>query len=448
MALTFPAVTTRSSLGIGLAGFGTVGSGVWNALERNGDLITGRTGGDVCLHVSRILVRDPAKARATTSEVPGEMFTTDWKALVADPKVDVVVELIGGTTDAFDIVAAALRAGKPVVTGNKALLAERGVELFQISRETDTPIHFEAAVAGGIPIIRTVQDSFIGNRIHSFSGIINGTSNYILGRMTDAGLSFEDALGEAQSLGYAEADPTLDVNGWDAAHKAILLATLAYGFAIDPSLIHVSGIEQVKPADIQFAKRLGYVVKLLAVIREHEDGTVELRVQPSFVANTNILASVHGVFNAVAVNGDTAGESLFYGRGAGQDPTASSVVADLVEAARSLRRSGSHRGFLPYSDSGRILPVGETSTAYYVRFDVTDRPGVIAEIAKILADHRIGISGTHSPVNPSDPDADFVDMVFLLHTCPFGKLQAALEEVSALDCINSEPVVFRIESLG
>ena len=447
-ALTFPAVTTCTSLGIGLAGFGTVGSGVWNALERNGDLITGRTGGDVSLAVSRILVRDPAKARATTSEVPADLFTTDWKALVADPKVDIVVELIGGTTDAFDIVAAALRAGKPVVTGNKALLAERGVELFAISRETDTPIHFEAAVAGGIPIIRTVQDSFVGNRIHSFSGIINGTSNYILGRMTDAGLTFEDALGEAQALGYAEADPTLDVNGWDAAHKAILLATLAYGFAIDPALIHVSGIEQVKPADIQFAKRLGYVVKLLAVIREHEDGTVELRVQPSFVANTNILASVHGVFNAVAVHGDTAGESLFYGRGAGQDPTASSVVADLVEAARSLRRVGSHRGFLPSSDSGRILPVGETSTAYYVRFDVTDRPGVIAEIARVLAEHRIGISGTHSPVNPADPDAEFVDMVFLLHSCPFGKLQAALAEVSALDCINSEPVVFRIESLG
>lgn len=448
MPLTFPAVTTSTSLGIGLAGFGTVGSGVWNVLERNGDLITGRTGGDVRLHVSRILVRDPAKARATTSEVPAGLFTTDWQALVADPAVDIVVELIGGTTAAFDIVAAALRAGKPVVTGNKALLAERGVELFAISRETDTPIHFEAAVAGGIPIIRTLQDSFVGNRIHSFSGIINGTSNYILGRMTDAGLSFEDALAEAQSLGYAEADPTLDVNGWDAAHKAILLATLAYGFAIDPTSIHVSGIEQVKPMDIQFANRMGYVVKLLAIIREHKDGTVELRVQPSFVAKSNILASVHGVFNAVAVHGDSAGESLFYGRGAGQDPTASSVVADLVEAARSLRRVGSHRGFLPYSDSGRILPVGETSTAYYVRFDVTDRPGVVAEIARVLAEHRVGISGTHSPVNPSDPDADFVDMVFQLHTCPFGTLQNALEEISKLDCINSEPVVFRIESLS
>ncbi len=441
-------VTACSSLGIGLAGFGTVGSGVWNTLARNGDLITDRTGGGVRMHVAKILVRDPAKTRAAKGDVPPELFTTDWSALVADPAVDIVVELIGGTTDAFEIVAAALRAGKPVVTGNKALLAERGVELFALSRETDTPIHFEAAVAGGIPIIRTVQDSFIGNRIQSCVGIINGTSNYILGRMTDAGLTFEDALAEAQALGYAEADPALDVNGWDAAHKAILLATLAYGFPIDPSAVHVSGIEQVRPTDIRFAKSLGYVLKLLAVIREHADGSVELRVQPSFIAHSHILASVHGVFNAVAVHADAAGESLFYGRGAGQDPTASSVVADLVEAARSLRQASGHRGFLPYCDSGRVRPVEETSTAYYVRFDVTDRPGVIAEVAQVLANHRIGIAGTHSPVNPANPDADFIDMIFLLHTCPFGLLKNALREIETLDCINSTPVVFRIESLA
>lgn len=437
-----------SSLGIGLAGFGTVGSGVWNTLVRNGDLITGRTGGDVSLHIAKILVRDTAKAREVEGNLPSHLFTTDWQALIADPAVEIVVELIGGTTIAYDIVSSALKARKPVVTGNKALLAERGVELFALSKQYDTPIHFEAAVAGGIPIIRTVQDSFIGNRIISFSGIINGTSNYILGRMTDAGLTFEDALAEAQALGYAEADPALDVNGWDAAHKAILLATLAYGFPINPEEVHVSGIEQVRPTDIHFAKSLGYVVKLLSVIREHSNGSIEIRIQPSFIAKSNILASVHGVFNAVAVHSDTAGESLFYGRGAGQDPTASSVVADLVEAARSLRHTHGHRGFLPYREQGHVMPTADTSTAYYVRFDVTDRPGVIAQIAKVLADHKIGISGTHSPVNPSNPDADFVDMVFLLHSCPFGILQNALTEIEALDCINSSPVVFRIESLG
>lgn len=440
-------MSATPTLGIGLAGFGTVGSGVWNTLQRNGELITSRTDGTTRLEVARILVRDPAKARNTTGEVPAELFTTDWKALVEDPAVKIVVELIGGTTDAFDIVAASLKAGKPVVTGNKALLAERGVELFTLSRETGVPIHFEAAVAGGIPIIRSLQDSFIGNRIHSFSGIINGTSNYILGRMTDAGLDYETALKEAQELGYAEADPALDVNGWDAAHKALLLATLAYGFPIDPQSIHVSGIEQVRPTDIRFAKNLGYVVKLLAIIRQHKDGAVECRVQPSFIAKSHILASVHDVFNAVAVSGDTVGESLFYGRGAGQDPTASSVVADIVEAARSIEIPY-HRGFLPYCEKGEVRPVADTTTAYYVRFDVTDRPGVIAEIARVLADHEIGISGTHSPVNPDDPDADFVDVVFLLHTCPFGKLQRALEDIGQLECINSEPVVFRIENLS
>jgi len=433
-----------STLGIGLAGLGTVGSGVVLALLRNASLIANRTGGVVNLEIAKVLVRDPAKKRPV--DIAPEKLTTKWQDLVEDPAVDIVVELIGGTTDAFDIVADALRAKKPVVTGNKALLAERGPELFALSKEFDTPIHFEAAVAGGIPIIKTVQESFVGNRIHSMVGIINGTSNYILERMTTAGLDFETALAEAQKLGYAEADPALDVNGWDAAHKAILLATLAYGFPIDPAEIHVAGIEQVRPIDIEFATRLGYVVKLLAVIREHSDG-IELRLQPSFIAKSHILASVNGVFNAVAVHGDAAGESLFYGRGAGQDPTASSVISDLVEAARSLRQPTGHRGFLPYTEKGRLMPVEETETAYYVRFDVTDRPGVIAEIAQVLADASIGISGTHSPVNPETPDADFVDMVFLLHTCPFGLLQRTLEKIQHLDCVNSEPVVFRIEKL-
>jgi homoserine dehydrogenase len=434
-----------SSLGIGLAGLGTVGAGVVLALQRNSELIADRTGGAIRLEVAKVLVRDLTKTRPVS--LPAEKLVTDWRLLVEDPAVDIVVELIGGTTDAFDIVSAALKARKPVVTGNKALLAERGPELFALSKEYDTPIHFEAAVAGGIPIIRTVQESFIGNRLHSMCGIINGTSNYILERMTTGGLEFSAALAEAQALGYAEADPALDVNGWDAAHKAILLATLAYGFPIDPAAIHVAGIEQVRPIDIEFATRLGYVVKLLAVVREHPDGEVELRIQPSFVAKSHILASVNGVFNAVAVHGDAAGESLFYGRGAGQDPTASSVVADLVEAARSLRQPTGHRGFLPYREAGVLLSVDDTETAYYVRFDVTDRPGVIAEVARILADSGIGISGTHSPVKPDQPDAAFIDMVFLLHTCRFGLLQETLKKIEALDCINSSPVVFRIEKL-
>lgn len=428
--------------GIGLAGFGTVGSGLWKILDEHRGLISSRSQESAQLEIRKIAVRDLSKKREASA--PDELFTTDLMAMVHDPSVDIIVELIGGTDAAFDLVAAALQAGKPVVTGNKALLAERGTELFTLSKKHHTPIHFEAAVAGGIPIIKAVQESLIGNRIEAIAGIINGTSNYILQRMTEAGLSYPDALQEAKDLGYAEADETLDVNGWDAAHKAILLASLAHGFLIDYKKVYVRGIEKVTPLDIKFASDLGYVVKLLSLVIERDNGEIEIRTQPSFLSKKHILASVHGVFNAVAVKGDQIGDSLFYGRGAGQGPTASSVVSDLVEVARN---SHQNRGFLPYQESGKMVEINQTSTSYYVRFSVTDQPGVIAEISAILAKHQIGISGTHSPVDADNPDADFVEMVFLLHKCPFGQLKTALSEVENLDCLTARPVVFRIETL-
>ena len=366
-------ITNDGPVGVGLAGFGTVGSGVWNALARNGGLITERAGSAVKFEIHQIVVRDPDKPRAAS--VPTELFTTDWKSMVEHPLVDIVVELIGGTEEAFELVAASLGAGKPVVTGNKALLAERGEEVFALARRHQTPVYFEAAVAGGIPIIKAARESFIGNQIDLISGIINGTSNYILMRMTEAGLDYSTALKEAKELGYAEADETLDVNGWDAAHKAMLLGTIVHGFLIDPDEVYVRGIEYVRPLDIRFAKDLGYVVKLLCIVRQHEDGSIEIRTQPSFIPKTHILASVNDVFNAVAIRGDGFGDALFYGRGAGQDPTASSVVSDLVDAGRSLRQApkGGNQGFLPYRKKGTLKPIDETETAYYVRFPVTDR---------------------------------------------------------------------------
>ncbi|MEN8693561.1 MAG: homoserine dehydrogenase [Akkermansiaceae bacterium] len=436
---------SSTTSGIGLAGFGTVGSGVWKILARNGELIQSRAQGSVELAIRKICVRDLSKPRDV--DAPAHLFTTDLMDVINDPAVDIVVELIGGTDAAYDFVAAALKAKKPVVTGNKALLAERGAELFALSAEHKTPIHFEAAVAGGIPIIKAIQDSLIGNRIEDIVGIINGTSNYILMRMTEAGLGYPEALKEAKDLGYAEADETLDVNGWDAAHKAILLGSLAHGFLINPKDVYVRGIEMVTPLDISFASQLGYVVKLLSFVRERENGRVEIRTQPSFISKKHILASVNGVFNAVAVKGDGLGESLFYGRGAGQEPTASSVVSDLVEASRALRTTDSSRGFLPYQSEGQLVPIDETETPYYVRFSVNDRPGVIAEISTILANHNIGVSGTHSPVDAENPDAEFVEMVFQLHSCPFGQLKEALLEVEALDCLTARPVVFRIETI-
>ena len=428
--------------GIGLAGFGTVGSGVWKILEEHGRLIESRSQGSAAMEIRKIAVRDLSKKRE--GNTPAELFTTSLMEVVENPSVDIVVELIGGTEAAFDLVTGALKAGKPVVTGNKALLAERGTELFAISKETNTPIYFEAAVAGGIPIIKAVQQSLVGNQIESIAGIINGTSNYILQRMTEAGLGYPEALKEAKDLGYAEADETLDVNGWDAAHKAIILGSIAHGFLINYKDVYVRGIEKVTPLDIQFASDLGYVVKLLSLVIENKDGGIEIRTQPSFLSKTHILASVHGVFNAVAIKGDHLGESLFYGRGAGQGPTASSVVSDLVEATRG---SETNMGFLPYKETGNLVDIDDTATSYYVRFSVTDRPGVIADIASVLAKHEIGISGTHSPVDADNPDAEFVEMVFLLHTCPFGRLKLALAEVENLDCLTNRPVVFRIEAL-
>ena len=428
--------------GIGLAGFGTVGSGVWKILEEHGRLIESRSQGSAAMEIRKIAVRDLSKKRE--GNTPAELFTTSLMEVVENPSVDIVVELIGGTEAAFDLVTGALKAGKPVVTGNKALLAERGTELFAISKETNTPIYFEAAVAGGIPIIKAVQQSLVGNQIESIAGIINGTSNYILQRMTEAGLGYPEALKEAKDLGYAEADETLDVNGWDAAHKAIILGSIAHGFLINYKDVYVRGIEKGTPLDIQFASDLGYVVKLLSLVIANKDGGIEIRTQPSFLSKTHILASVHGVFNAVAIKGDHLGESLFYGRGAGQGPTASSVVSDLVEATRG---SETNMGFLPYKETGNLVDIDDTATSYYVRFSVTDRPGVIADIASVLAKHEIGISGTHSPVDADNPDAEFVEMVFLLHTCPFGRLKLALAEVENLDCLTNRPVVFRIEAL-
>jgi len=432
------------TIGIGLAGFGTVGSGVWNILRDNGSLISDRTRGVANCEITKIAIRN--KEKAIASGAPEDLLTTDLQELVDDSSVDIVVELIGGTTAAYDLVEAALKAGKAVVTGNKALLAERGESLFALSRENNAPIHFEAAVAGGIPIIKAIKDSSVGNRIESMAGIINGTSNYILERMTLAGMRYPEALQEAKELGYAEADPTLDVNGWDAAHKAILLASLSYGFVIDPDQVYVRGIERVRSIDIDFASKLGYVAKLMCIVSRHEDGKIELRTQPSFIPKSHILASVNGVFNAIAVRGDAMGDSLFYGRGAGQLPTGSSVVSDIVETTLDLSGENAHRAFLPYSESGSLVDINETETPYYVRFDVKDRLGVVAEIATALANEGIGISGTHSPVNPENPDQDFVDMVFLLHTCKFGKLKDALKKVEALECVTERPTVFRIES--
>lgn len=426
-------------LKIGLAGFGNVGAGVYTNLEKNRHLLRERTGRDIT--VTRIAVKDLTKPRPVA--LPADIVTTNLDDLTSDPEIDLIVELIGGIDRAFAFVKTALESGKAVVTGNKALLAERGQELFAIAEANGKPIYYEAAVAGGIPIIKTVQESLIGNHIQSVAGIINGTCNYILTRMSEAGLDYREALGEAQALGYAEADPTLDVNGWDAAHKAIILASLSYGCWVPCHRIHVEGIENVSATEIGFADKLGYVIKLLGIIQLHEEtGSIEVRVQPSLVAKDHILASVKGVFNAILVQGDIVGETLFYGSGAGQNPTSSSVIADIADAAGYADSCGT--GFVSHGLYGNPLPIGESVSKYYLRVEAEDRPGVLARIATVLGNHEIGIL---SVIQPEDHDEECAPIVLMLHFAPFGKVREAIDEINALDCVRDEPILLRVEDL-
>jgi len=415
---------------------------VFKNLHKNASLIQQRTGAELLVH--KVVVRDLARPRDV--EVPAALLSTDWTCLVNDPEIDIVVELIGGTTTAFELVSSALKAKKIVVTGNKALLAERGQELFSLAEKCGVPIYFEAAVAGGIPIIQALQEGLVGNHIRSIHGIINGTCNYILTRMTQAGLGYPEALQEAQEKGYAEADPTLDVSGWDAAHKAIILASLSYGFWIKAGDVYVEGVDKVNRLDIGYAERMGYTVKLLSVIRADAEGRVEVRTQPSLVPRSHVLASVGGSFNAVAVSGDIVGETLFYGRGAGQDPTSSSVISDLCDAAASLIYGFRHSGFVPHGLYGKSKPVDETVSHYYLRLLVDDQPGVLAQVATLLGERSIGISSVMQPEGEDTPEGT-IPLIMMIHDATLGTMRAAVASIGSLACVRETPVWMRVETL-
>ena len=419
-------------IGIGLAGLGTVGAGVYKHLIQNRAIITERVG--LQLTARRIAVRDPKKSRSV--QPPPEIITGDWEELIEDPAINILVELMGGIDAPYEFTMRALEAGKVVVTGNKALLAERGFEIFEKAAEKGVPIFFEAAVAGGIPIIKSIREGFIGNHIESIHGILNGTSNYILSCMTEEGMDFPEALREAQEQGYAEADPALDVNGWDAAHKAIILASLAYGFWVSTSQVHVAGIETVNASDIRFADRLGYRIKLVATIRTNNDSLVEVHVHPTLVPRQHVLASVNGVFNALMVRGDLVGDTLFYGRGAGQDPTTSSVISDLAQAAIWHDSGGKAFGFTAHGLYGKCLPIEQVSCGYYLRLSVVDAPGVLAQVASVLGSHQIGIS---SVIQPEGHEGDAVPLVLIIHDAPFHRMQTALNRIRTLACVRAQP---------
>ena len=443
---------------LGMIGGGTVGSGVFHALQLNGGLMASRIG--VKVNVRKVAVKAFDEPRPYP--IPKSAMTTDWQSVVNDPQVDVVAELAGGTTFARTMILAALKLGKPVVTANKALLSAHGEELFAAAQQYSTNLYYEASVCGGIPIIKALREGFVGNRITHLYGIVNGTCNYILTRKTLEGADFTAVLQDAQAQGYAEAEPSLDVDGYDAQHKIGILASLAHGFWVKPEDIYVEGIRGITRTDIQFANQLGYTIKLLGIIKRVEGrgakggGTgaskpspharVQVSVYPTLVPNTHVLASVNHVFNAVFVRGDVVGDTLFYGRGAGKDATASAVLSDLADAALDLKFGTKHRvpPFVSHERDGAVAPINEVISRYFVRLDVVDRPGVLAQIAAIFGQARIGIS---SVIQPEGHEGASVPLILMLHDAPNGAVSRALAKIGKLAAVKSAPVMIRVEDL-
>jgi homoserine dehydrogenase len=433
---------------LGIIGGGTVGGGVFQAIQRNGPLMSSRLG--VQLDVARVAVRDLKKRRPV--KIPRSLLTTDWQSVIADPGVDLVVELMGGTTTAREVVLAALKQGKPVVTANKALLSAHGEELFAAAEKYHANLYYEASVAGGIPIIKVLREGLIGNRITRLYGIVNGTCNYILTRMKNEGADFGEVLADAQKLGYAETPPDLDIDGHDAAHKIGILASLAHGFWVNPKQIYVEGIRSITKLDMQFASQLGYTIKLLGCVKKPEASAkqngcapVQVSVYPALVPNSHVLASVNGVFNAVFVRGDVVGDTLYYGRGAGQDATASAVLSDLADAALDLKCGTKSRipPFVPHEREGAVLPIAQVVSRYYVRLNVVDKPGVFAKIATVLAKAKIGIS---SIIQPEGHEGETVPVILMIHDAPNAAMTKALKQIAQLGVVKGAPTMLRVES--
>ena len=423
------------ALVVALAGFGTVGSGVAKALSENADMIFQRTGRDI--HIKTILVRDPAKARAVPLP-EGATLTTDAARVTDDPAVDVVVELMGGIDVPGALIARALEQGKHVVTANKALLAENGFGLFKQAAEKGRALLYEAAVAGGIPIVQTLKESLAGNRITSLLGILNGTSNYILSEMTTAGLDFTTALGEAQEKGYAEADPTLDIDGHDAAHKLVLLIRLAYGVEYPYAEMPIHGIRHMDKMDIAFAREFGYRIKLLGQVRE-VDGKLEAGVFPTLVHHKFLLASVGGAYNAVRVEGNAVGSLFLHGRGAGDLPTASAVLGDLLTIARDAPPHNT--GFVAQvPQRASILPPAEARSCYYVRLMVRDHPGVLRDLAGAMATQGISLA----QVIQKPEEQGGVPLVFMTHEASAANMEQALAHASDAGLLYAPAVYYRV----
>jgi homoserine dehydrogenase len=428
-------------LGIALIGCGTVGGGVARLLLEQPDRLAACAGRPLALR--RVVVRDPAKARAV--RLPRELVSTDLQQVLRDPEIHVGVELVGGVGWARQAVLSLLRSGKDVVTANKALLAQHGAEVFDTAREQGRCVAFEASVAGGVPIVAALAQSLVANQIQSLQGILNGTCNFILTSMTESGRGYTEALAEAQKLGYAEADPTLDVDGTDAAHKVAILAQIAFGVTVLVSAIDRRGIANLDPLDVRFARELGYVIKLLAEAWQ-ADNQLALHVSPVLLRQQTPLAQVRGAYNAIHVVGDAVGDTLYYGQGAGQMPTASAVVADLIDLAvgRAQRTFQTLRLWSPRSGGAQLRPSATVRTRFYLRLLVEDRPGVLAEIARVLALHQISISSVIQHEAPDELEGGYVHLVIMTHTAPTGAFREAVADIDRLGCVSGPSTYYPV----
>ncbi|WP_416885788.1 homoserine dehydrogenase [Marinospirillum sp.] len=426
---------------IAICGLGTVGGGVFNVLQRNASEIARRAGRP--LVVEQVATRH-VNPDCDTSSV---YVSDDIFAAVANPEIDVIVELIGGYEVAYDLVMQAIAAGKHVVTANKALIAVHGNEIFQAAREAGVVVAFEAGVAGGIPIIKSIREGLTANRIHWVAGIINGTGNYILSSMSEKGSDFNEVLAEAQALGYAEADPTFDVEGIDAAHKLAILSAIAFGVPLSFDKVYTEGISRIEIEDIRQADALGYAIKHLGITRRTEQG-LELRVHPTLIPKQRLLANVNGVKNAVMVYGDAVGSTLFYGSGAGAEPTASAVIADLVDVARAMETTPESRvpylAFAHQADDLPVLPMEDIETAYYLRLLAVDRPGVLAKVATVLSDHGISIEAI---IQKDTSEGELVPIILMTHRTTEAAMNEVIRQLESLSDIAGGVMRIRVESL-
>jgi homoserine dehydrogenase len=434
------------SIKVGLLGIGTVGSGTFNVLKRNQREIAARAGR--AIEITMVADLDVERARQLTN---GEVaVVNDARLVVNNPDIDIVIELIGGYGIAKDLVLQAIANGKHVVTANKALIATHGDEIFKAAQEKGVIVAFEAAVAGGIPIIKALREGLTANSIQWIAGIINGTTNFILSEMRDKGLDFDVVLKEAQRLGYAEADPTFDIEGVDAAHKLTIMASIAFGIPVQFSKAHVEGITKLQATDIRYAEQLGYRIKLLGITKRTAGG-IELRVHPTLIPSKRLIANVEGAMNAVLVRGDAVGDTLYYGKGAGAEPTASAVIADLVDITRLATADPEHRvphlAFQPNAMADTpILPMAEITTSYYLRMHVADQRGVLADVTRILADSSISIDA----MLQKEPAAGETrtDIIMLTHQTQEKNVEAAIAKIEALATVVGSVTKIRLEELG